>query len=797
MAPPPLSTLLEQLHRALKAQAHYAMDHPQALQTSRAAFESLSALLTLQSPLLLTVKGGCLCHQGKAIEGAPAASQALARDLEAHRIGGLVFHAGCDPDELQVLFFALQLRPARLEEIGGPDALLPEGSNLRFLDTNPPAPEAPVEDDPTEATQIFIPPGTVPEPFIPAEPEPVEEMEPAPEAPAPIQLPPLPAGPRPTTPQEVAQDLKAIFHAVLHLGGERPGPAARALWTRDQRETLEENGFHVPDFSPLSGTGAQLDLGHLDPVALRGAVRIALSDIDPLNQGNLLLGLPGFPAEEQALRRALDYLAPELLAQALAEAQLRRQPSRFALALLAVAFLQCLKDRDLALEAIRGRLQFEGWTLQDLDELQAAILWECHGTDTKLRLSLSERSLFELDAHQVMVLTRQLLRTRKLDGMRDLLSQVAEGFSSPSVARRRQASEIVADLAEALEEPGLPQESEERMLEVLQTGLRSETDEPAARWCVQGLEALLAHGLRESRFEFVYRGMLGLGEMTLSHAGHPAWKVQLIKESLGRLASPPNIAILTPLLNQRDGQVSIPQLQSLLLLFGRASADYLVACLALEELPERKGHLQTAIRHLGAAAVPRLRAALQEPALALDAVSLLGDIGHPDARPELLKLLEQHPDPALRRAAAAALVQIGPPAEAAEGLGQCLPQAPPATQLDLLALLAELRHPAAVPPVSELIRAPRGQGDEGARARLRAVEVLGLIGSPGGIPALRELFRKKGLLGGREGTAIRLAAARSLASINTREAREAIALALDEEPHEEVRAVLRQYLVQG
>jgi hypothetical protein len=44
---------------------------------------------------------------------------------------------------------------------------------------------------------------------------------------------------------------------------------------------------------------------------------------------------------------------------------------------------------------------------------------------------------------------------------------------------------------------------------------------------------------------------------------------------------------------------------------------------------------------------------------------------------------------------------------------------------------------------------------------------------------------------------MRLAAAKSLSAINTREAREAIALAMDGEPHEDVRAVLRQYLVGG
>lgn len=818
LTPTALSQLLELLHRALKAQAHYAMDHPQAAQTSQAAYAHLTKVLGLHSPLVLTLRAGRLCFQGKAVEGAPSASLALAKELESHNIGGVAFHAGFDEDELQVLFFTLQLRPQRLAEMGGPDALLPEGSNLRFLpreiqvdeafQTDPePQPEPELEPEPIplepEATAPEPPiPSPLPDP-VPAEPPVTSEhsqLEPgdltilfAPPAPVVETVQP----PQPPAPADLALDLRTVFGAVLHMAEGSSPSSTRSAWSRDQREVLEENGFQLPDFTALMGVGAQLGLGRMDPIALREAVRRALSGIDPMNQGTILLGLPAFPSDEQALRRALDYLAPELLAQALAEVHVRRHPSLFALALLAAAFLQCVKDRELSLEAIRGRLQFEGWTLEDLDELKEAILWECHGTDTKLHLSLTERSLFELDPQQVMILSRQLLRARKPEGIRDLLEQLAGGFSSPSLERRRQASEILADLAEGLDEPGLALETEERILELLHQALVGENDAQAALWCAQGVEAMLGHWLRETRFEGVYREMLSLGEMALPHAQHPAWKVQGVRDLLTRLASPLHLAFLTPLLHQRDGQVSIPQLQALLVLLGRAAADYLVVCLGLEEDATRRGHLASAIRALGRNAATPLREALANgtPGHAREAALILGEIGHREAWPDLVRSLV-HPEAQVRRAAASALAQMGPAGEASEALGQALLTMDPATQLDLLTLLGELKHPAAIPALGELLRNPKGQGDETLRVRLRAVEVIGLIASPDGIEPLRELFRKKGLLGGRESTAIRLAAARSLASINTRDSREAIALALDAEPHEEVRAVLRQYLVQ-
>jgi hypothetical protein len=59
------------------------------------------------------------------------------------------------------------------------------------------------------------------------------------------------------------------------------------------------------------------------------------------------------------------------------------------------------------------------------------------------------------------------------------------------------------------------------------------------------------------------------------------------------------------------------------------------------------------------------------------------------------------------------------------------------------------------------------------------------------------VFKKKGLLTRLEPVGVRLASAKALASIGTREAREAIALVLEIESAEEVRAVLRQFLVGG
>jgi hypothetical protein len=312
------------------------------------------------------------------------------------------------------------------------------------------------------------------------------------------------------------------------------------------------------------------------------------------------------------------------------------------------------------------------------------------------------------------------------------------------------------------------------------------------------MEALLGHWLRKSNFEGVYREMLALGELALAKSGTPEWKAQAVRDLLFRIASPGNMATLTALLHHHDTQISITQLHSLLALLGRPAAMHLSMCLEMEEDAGRRGNLIDALRAIGRNAVPALKEALASPnpSHVRNALLLLGEIGHKPAFPDVALALE-HRDLPVRRAAVAAVAVLGEGSQASQALSAALGRSEPGLQLEILAVLSELKDATAVPAVAELLQTAKGSTEEAARIRLRALETLGLIGSPEAVAPLQDVFRKKGILGGRESTAMRLAAAKSLSAINTREAREAIALAMDGEPHEDVRAVLRQYLVGG
>jgi HEAT repeat protein len=370
------------------------------------------------------------------------------------------------------------------------------------------------------------------------------------------------------------------------------------------------------------------------------------------------------------------------------------------------------------------------------------------------------------------------------------------GFASPETHRRRHAAEIVADLAECLEEPGLPTDVEQNLLTTLHNHIGSENDQQALLWSCQAMEALLGYWIRKQHFEGVYKEMLALAEFVLAGSRTPSWKAQAVRDLLGRLASPLNMASMTVLLHQRDPEIAVSQIYALLALMGRPAAQYLVACLEVEEDRNRRMHLLSAIRAIGRNAVPALRESLASPHwfMVRNAVALLGEIDHKAAFEDVALTLE-HRDPRVRRTAVQAILVLGDADEAATALIAALPRMEPATQLDILAALGELKSPRAVGVVADLLQTAKGSNEEVARIRLRAVEILGLLGSSDAVGPLQDLFKKKGFLGGKESTPMRLAAAKSLSTINTREAREAMALVMDQESQEEVRTILRQYLI--
>jgi HEAT repeat protein len=564
-------------------------------------------------------------------------------------------------------------------------------------------------------------------------------------------------------------------------------------------EGLRRARLAFSDLTPLSGISEHLGLSKVDPVTLRDALRQALFRLPPGGQGALLLGLPSFPAGEQGLRRAFDYLAPELLAQSAAEALTREKLNPSQLAFLVATLLLCVRDRDLSLEALKGRLQFEGWGIQELEELQEAISWEAQGTDTKLKSALDEKKdLFDLEETQIMALARQTLRKGDLEGLGRILDALQGSLEVKEAARRTRAATVLADLSECIEDPGIPAEPLGRIHQMIQQHLRVEKAQEALLWSCQAMESLMGHRMRSGDFSGAYRELQAFLEMGASHLADPDldWKVNAFQDLVVRLAGPLNMAALVPLLHDARYAETLPQLHSLFALMGQPAARFLVVCVGIEEDRERRMQLLAALKACGRKASLPLREALQSPEwfVVRNAVDLIGEVQDGSSFDDVARCL-QHDDARVRHAALEALRALDP-ARAALALGEALAAADPALQLEIAAVLGELGQDRVLPDLLAVFKGTKGGTDQ-ERLRLRIIDAFGALKHPDAIPALQSVFKKKGLLTRLEPVAIRLASAKALAAIGTREAKEAIALVLEIESAEEVRAVLRQFLVGG
>ncbi|BDU75671.1 HEAT repeat domain-containing protein [Mesoterricola sediminis] len=824
-APQPLTRLIELLHQAYRAQLVHAPDHPDALAALAALEAYVPGLLETLGAIELRSTGVGFATPGGPVTGAPNAAMALAREMEARGMGGVAFLPGLDPEELRTLIFILQLRPQRLEEMGGASLLLPDDGLLRPLPPAPPPqprPASPLREADVELdwNKVFT------DAPRPADPDPVPWAGPGPTVGGGFRDAEAPALPEPLTPEELRraappqpavdeaslppiepievaalspaalrEEFSALFRAALATRSSPDKAGPRSPWGVDQREALVRFGFRVPDFGALEGAGARLSLDTVDAGAVRDALRRALSDFPAGEQGDLVLGFPGLPEGEFVLRRALDFLGPEMLAQAVAHVHTAHAPSMFDLALLAVALLQCVPDRELCLEAVRGRLQFEGWGMQEVEEFKEAIQWECQGTDTKLHMSLERRAIHKLDPHLVKTLGRQLIRGRRVDDIRSMLAQLEKELASPQAGVRRHGMEILAHLAEGLADAGLPQDLENRILAAARDRLTAENDPPVAQWCAQTLETILDRWIVYGLFSAVHLELSGLGDLAYPLVGAASWKPQLIRDLLARLASPRNIGRLVDLLHHPSPVNPADRVQAVLALMGLPAAAHLARALEEEGIGANRTALAAALAAFGRRALPVLLDLLSSPRVevVLEAVDLLARAGDPSATPELTAAVA-HPDGRIRRAAVAALAHLGGAEAAAQALAAALAQGDAELRLEGLDLLGGLGDAAALPAVLAIL-AEAGPGEEAQRLRLRAIETLGRIPAPGAARPLLDLFQKKGLFRGREPLDLRLAAARALAAQNTTEARECMALALEQENAEPVKALLRQSLV--
>jgi hypothetical protein len=169
-----------------------------------------------------------------------------------------------------------------------------------------------------------------------------------------------------------------------------------------------------------------------------------------------------------------------------------------------------------------------------------------------------------------------------------------------------------------------------------------------------------------------------------------------------------------------------------------------------------------------------------DPLVAAAAAKLAGEMQVSEASSGLARLLD-HDEPAVRLAAVDAAVALKA-SVVAGALEKTLEDPERDVRVAAARALAELRYPPAAQTLAGIIRGRRIRGAD-ITEKVAIFEAYGMTADGDGVALLDQLLNKKGLLGKKESTEIRAAAALGLGRISSPDARGALERAAhDEDP---------------
>lgn len=450
-----------------------------------------------------------------------------------------------------------------------------------------------------------------------------------------------------------------------------------------------------------------------------------------------------------------------------------------------------LREQSVDLMRLRTRLHEMGVSKDELEELLHAIAWEKLGTDGRLAKALEQNLIFEIPQEKILGFTLELIRDGRTSDAARLIDKLGSGLFHESHEIRKTAIDGFVRIATWASDPGLPPEVEALVDKFLFTHFVRESDPQLHERSLVALEHAYDSWIARDQITKAYQALRKLESAAAAGAAQAPWKGEVFAALAARLTSGERMKLFLEKMYARDVEASAAMFHPLLALFGERAAERLLEALAEEEDRSRRGRLMKAVKAVGKPALQSLHHATKSPTwyLVRNALNLIGDLVAVDLLDDAVEALG-HGDSRVRRAAARALGKLGG-LRAEKQLGDALAGNDPETQFEILTALGAMKGDSAVPQIAEMTKKKLGRGDD--TVRMKAIEVLGLVGASAGVSPLAEILRKKGLLGGGESNEARLAAAKALAALAANgipEARGAIEAIAPGEPDGPVRHAL-------
>ncbi|HJV23930.1 MAG TPA: HEAT repeat domain-containing protein [Holophagaceae bacterium] len=749
--------LAQALSMGLKGIQMYTAVHPRSQDALRAAQSALAAWLQESPQLQLVVGSGKAFVNGQPVDVQGPHMANLIRTISDRHVSGFVFERGVAPQDIQAFLEILLLKPQRLEELGGVQALLDQQgvnairvSQVHYREVREGDPGT--EDSGQAAAPAVF---STPTPANPAPPPP--KPEPARQAgdSGGWAVPTSSGEHRAFGPPE--QLINLVKQALMRT---LPPPPIRDRITGAGATLLD--AFESADLSGLSVMGQTLGLTDKMPSAAQmGVLRQVLMDLPSDRQLSILAGIGSLPEKPEGLALGIKALVPEILSVAVSTL-LSQNTSWEDLQRPLATILAPLPERSALLKGLAGHLRGMNFDAAPAEGLQRRLEWEALSPEAKLVKVLDEGALFRLSLEQRLALLRELLDSKRTEAMVRCLERVLEALQSENPALRTQAAQTLAGMALWTVDPGLPLEVESPMDQGLRSHFGWEPDPLIHRHTAEGLERLLAAPLDRGQLVLVLEELQELqNHATMLNEAHP-WRTEALGRLKASLQKPEAMDKAVACLFRYDKEQSILATAAYFEFLGGPMVRYLIQTLGKEADRSRRGRLMDALRTFGPLAIQPLRESLSSPIpwfLARNLLTLLSEVGDAGALPEVLPLLRAK-EVRVRRAAVRATWKLGGPA-AEPHLLAMLKDADPETQMEIIFGLGQMRSETSVPTLLDLLQERRTP----EALRLKVLETLAFIQSTRSVQPLQDLIRKKGFFSGSETPAIRLGAARALAGV--------------------------------
>ncbi len=766
------------LEVALKALQMYTAQHPRTINSLEAAKLSLVDWIAEKPTLHMAVAADKVFANGVKVEGSSPHLKALAKRFSDRMIAGFIIQKDLDDADLLAMLNLLLLKPAKIEELGGPGPILERAGVTRIRVSLTRYKEVGEGGDADGDGENDAGPGAMEESpgesGAKAEKEAIKESveEPVKESGGEFGWD---SGKDSSSADAMSlEEAEALALSMLLGPPEQLIDIVRGAFGEILGGMAVGEGLNLATLQPaflgnLGAMGYQLGLGEGMPsMAQLGVLRQVLLSLPPEAQLSLLAGMATLPGKPEGLALGIQELAPEILSVAGTTLLGQGHPWNHLQGPLQDV-LRPLPQRESMVRALAIHMRQLGYDGNLAEALLRRLDWDAMTLEAKVVRALESRQLWDLSLEQRLAFLRELLEQERSEAFQRVLDRVLETLTVDDQNLRLAATQTLAGVTHWIREPGLPQDTEGPLTQKLEAHFAVESSAPIHQAATEALSSILGALVLRGDLASAQACIMELQDLCGIHEEIQDWRQEGLDQLKQRLVRNESVDRILQLLFEVDKERLRAEIIPFLEWLGPVAPGFLMARLGEETDRPRRGRLLEALRFLGPAAVDTVQDAMNSDTwfLVRNALNLLSDIGDAGSLPKVVPLL-RHADGRVRRAAVRAMWKLGGPA-AEPHLLSILKETDPETKFEVLFALGQVKTATSAPAVLELAEDRRGS----ERLRLKALETLGDIGAVAAIPALAELLKKKKTFFGTssETFEIRIGVAKALLGIGTPEAR--------------------------